>query len=108
MTTIDVRPRSRGVSYQELLDRDSRAVPETLRIESALVFIGYDYFQGETSPFDVGLDKVVRLDTGDFCGKAALAAETADPPNRFVTLVVDDSVPEYGAAVTKDGEQVAS
>ena len=84
------------------------AAVETLRIESGLVFIGYDYFQGETSPFDVGLDKVVRLDTGDFCGKAALAAEAADPPNHFVTLVVEDPVPEYGAAVTKDGEQVGT
>jgi len=84
------------------------AAVETLRIESALVFIGYDYFQHETSPFDVGLDKVVRLDTGDFCGKAALAAEAESPPNRFVTLVVDDPVPEYGAAVTKDGETVGT
>ena len=84
------------------------AAVETLRIESGLVFIGYDYFQHETSPFDVGLDKVVRLDTGDFCGKAALAAQAADPPNRFVTLVVEDPVPEYGAAVTKDGEQVGT
>ena len=56
----------------------------------------------------MGLDKVIRLDKGDFCGKAALAADGADPPNRFVTLVVDGDVPEYGAAVTKDGEQVGT
>jgi aminomethyltransferase len=81
------------------------AAVETLRIESGLVFIGYDYFPRETSPFDVGLDKLVRLDKGDFCGKAALTAETASPPNRFVTLVVDDPMPEYGATVTKGGEE---
>ena len=78
---------------------------ETLRIESGLIFIGYDYFQHETDPFDVSLDKVIRLDAGDFHGKAALAETAKSPPKRMVTLVVDGSdVPEYGAAVTKDGE----
>jgi aminomethyltransferase len=84
------------------------AAVETIRIESALIFIGYDYFQHETSPFDMGLDKLIRLDKGDFCGKEALAAEAANPPNRFVTLVVDGDVPEYGAAVTRDGEVVGT
>jgi aminomethyltransferase len=78
---------------------------ETLRIESGLIFIGYDYFQHETDPFDMSLDKVIRLDTGDFNGKAALAETAKSPPKRMVTLVLDGSdVPEYGAAVTKDGE----
>lgn len=81
------------------------AAVETLRIESGLIFIGYDYFQHETDPFDMSLDKVIRLDTGDFHGKAALQETAKSPPKRMVTLVVDgDQVPEYGAAVTKDGE----
>jgi glycine cleavage system T protein len=84
------------------------AAVETIRIESGLIFIGYDYFQHETSPYDMGLDKVIRLDKGDFCGKAALAAEAQNPPNRFVTLVVDGDVPEYGATVTRDGERVGT
>jgi aminomethyltransferase len=54
------------------------AAVETLRIESGLIFIGYDYFQHETDPFDVSLDKVIRLDTGDFHGKQAL---TETPPD---------------------------
>jgi aminomethyltransferase len=83
------------------------AAVETIRIESGLIFIGYDYFQHETSPYDMGLDKLIRLDK-EFCGRDALAAETASPPNRFVTLVVDGPVPEYGAAVTKDGDQVGT
>ncbi len=78
---------------------------ETVRIESGLIFIGYDYFQHETNPYDMSLDKVIRLDTGDFCGKAALAETAKAPPRRLVTLSVEGSdVPEYGAAVTKDGE----
>lgn len=84
------------------------AAVETIRIESGLIFIGYDYFQHETSPYDMGLDKLIRFDGPDFCGKSALQAESPSPANRFVTLVVDGDVPEYGAAVTKDGEQVGT
>jgi len=80
------------------------AAVETLRIESGLIFIGYDYFQHETDPFDMSLDKVVRLDGRDFCGKAALAETAKSPPRRLVTLAVEGSdVPEYGAAVAVDG-----
>jgi aminomethyltransferase len=84
------------------------AAVETIRIESGLLFIGRDYFQHTTSPYDVGLDKVVRVDKAGFCGKEVLAAEVASPPNRFVTLVVDGAVPGYGAAVSKDGETVGT
>jgi aminomethyltransferase len=80
------------------------AAVETLRIESGLVFIGYDYFQHETNPFDVNLDKLIRLDAGDFRGKQALVETAKAPPRRFVTLAVDGALPEYGAAVTADGE----
>jgi len=81
------------------------AAVETLRIESGLIFIGYDYFQHETNPYDMSLDKVIRLDTGDFEGKAALAETGKSPPRRLVTLEVQgDEAPEYGASVTKNGE----
>jgi aminomethyltransferase len=80
------------------------AAVETLRIESGLIFIGYDYFAHQTNPFDMSLDKVIRLDGADFNGKAALQQTAAAPPKRLVTLVVDGEMPEYGAAVTKDGE----
>ena len=65
------------------------AAVETLRIESGLIFIGYDYFQHETDPYDMSLDKVIRLDKGDFHGKAALAETAKSPPRRLVTLVVE-------------------
>jgi glycine cleavage system aminomethyltransferase T len=84
------------------------AAVETIRIESGLLFFGRDYLQHETSPYDVGLDKLVRLDKAEFHGKKALVAEATSPPNRFVTLVVDGPVPDYGAAVTKNGERVGT
>ncbi|MGH2451681.1 MAG: aminomethyltransferase family protein, partial [Candidatus Limnocylindria bacterium] len=65
------------------------AAVETLRIESGLIFIGYDYFQHETDPFDMSLDKVIRLDGGDFHGKAALEETAKSPPRRLVTLEVE-------------------
>jgi aminomethyltransferase len=80
------------------------AAVETLRIESGLIFIGYDYFQHETDPYDVSLDKVVRLDAGDFHGRQALADTAKSPPRRMVTLSLEgDTVPEYGAAVSSAG-----
>jgi len=85
------------------------AAVETLRIESGLIFIGYDYFQHETNPYDMSLDKVIRLDTGDFNGKRALAETAKSPPRRLVTLAVDgEDVPEYGAAVTSGSESAGT
>jgi glycine cleavage system T protein (aminomethyltransferase) len=85
------------------------AAVETMRIESGLIFIGYDYFQHETNPYDMSLDKVIRLDGGEFEGKAALAETAKNPPRRLVTLEVQGGeVPEYGAAVTKDGESAGT
>lgn len=85
------------------------AAVETLRIESGLIFIGYDYFAHETNPYDMSLDKVIRLDKGDFNGRHTLAETATSPPRRLVTLAVDGSdVPEYGAAVTSAGEPVGT
>jgi aminomethyltransferase len=85
------------------------AAVETLRIESGLIFIGYDYFQYETDPFDMSLDKVIRLDKGDFHGREALEQTAQAPPRRMVTLALEGKeVPEYGAAVGKEGEPVGT
>ncbi|HEX5936690.1 MAG TPA: aminomethyltransferase family protein [Actinomycetota bacterium] len=93
---------------------DAGAVPygvdvvEPIRIEVGMIVTDYDYEAHRRSPYDLGLDRVVALDgQGDFMGKEALRAIAADPPNRFKTLRLDsEELPEYGAAVTKDGEEV--
>ena len=82
---------------------------ETLRIESGLLFPDIDYFPHQTDPFEVRLDKVVKLDkTGDFVGRDALREIAAEgTPRLLTTLRIDgDEVPEYGAAVTLDGHEV--
>jgi aminomethyltransferase len=83
------------------------AAVETLRIESGLLFVGVDYTPGETSPFDLSLDRFIAVDKGDFQGADALRAEADSPPRRFVTLNLDsDSPPGYAIPVHAEGEQV--
>ena len=81
---------------------------EVARVEAGLIVTGYDYEPHERTPLDFNLDRMVRTDLGlDFAGEDALRAVAADRPNRFVTLRYEaDVLPEYGAAVTKDGEEV--
>jgi aminomethyltransferase len=82
---------------------------EILRIESGLLFPDIDYFPHQTDPFEVRLDNVIKLDTaGDFVGRDALATIKAEgTPRLLTTLRIDgEQVPEYGAAVTRDGREV--
>jgi aminomethyltransferase len=83
-------------------------VVEPIRIEVGMIVTDYDYEAHQRSPFDLGLDRVVALGgEGEFMGKEALRAIAADPPNRFKTLRLQgEELPEYGATVTKDGEEV--
>jgi aminomethyltransferase len=82
---------------------------ETLRIESGLLFPDIDYFPRQTDPYEVRLDKVVKLDTpGDFIGRDALREIASQGTPRLLTTlrIEGDEVPEYGAAVTLDGRDV--
>ncbi len=82
---------------------------ETIRIESGLLFPDIDYFPHQTDPFEVRLDNVVKLDkAGDFVGRNALREIAAQGTPRLLTTlrIEGDEVPEYGAAVTLDGEDV--
>jgi aminomethyltransferase len=82
---------------------------ETLRIESGLLFPDVDYFPHQTDPYEVRLDNVVKPDKpGDFLGKEALRKIAAEgTPRLLTTLRIDgEDLPEYGAAVTLDGNDV--
>jgi aminomethyltransferase len=83
-------------------------VIEPLRVEAGMIVTDYDYEPHERSPYDLGLDRVVALGAeGAFMGKDKLREIATDPPNRFKTLRLEgDTLPEYGAAVSLDGEQV--
>jgi aminomethyltransferase len=52
------------------------------------------------------MDRFIKTDT-ECVGAAALAERGANPPKRFKTLRIDSGVaPDYGAAVSREGEQV--
>jgi glycine cleavage system T protein (aminomethyltransferase) len=83
-------------------------VVEPLRIEAGMIVTDYDYEAHQRTPYDLGLDRVVALDAeGAFMGKETLREVAGAPPNRFKTLRLEgDELPEYGTAVSKDGEAV--
>ncbi len=77
---------------------------EILRVEAGLIVTDYDYHAHERTPFDFSMDRLVSFEN-DFNGKAALQTIAPKPPRRFKTLVLEgDELPEYGAAVSSDGE----
>jgi aminomethyltransferase len=81
---------------------------EILRIEAGLIVTDYDYEAHQRTPYDFGFDSFVKLDApGEPLGRDKLREVAKRPPNRFVTLRYEaGELPEYGAAVTKDGEAV--
>jgi aminomethyltransferase len=81
---------------------------EAVRVETGMIVTGYDYQEHERTPYDLGMDRMVALDaSGEFMGKDKLREVAKEPPNRFKTLRLDgDALPEYGADVTRDGEEV--
>jgi dimethylglycine dehydrogenase len=61
---------------------------DSLRVEKSYRMWGLDLTPDYT-PYEASLDRFVRLDKGDFVGKAALEKQQADGvPHRFVTLEV--------------------
>jgi aminomethyltransferase len=109
-------PQSAERLWQALLDQGAAigarpyglAAVESLRIESGLIFLGYDYFPGVTSPFHMNLDRLIKLDKADFHGKEALAAEAeAGITHRMVTLVIaGEEAPDYNTPVLSNGRGV--
>lgn len=99
--------------WQALLDQGAAmgirpyglAAVESLRIESGLIFLGYDYFPGVTSPFHMNLDRMIKLDGADFHGRAALQAELdAGITHRMVTLAIaGEQSPDYNTPVFQHG-----
>jgi dimethylglycine dehydrogenase len=65
---------------------------ESLRMEKSYRMWGSDLTRDYT-PLEASLDRFVRMNKGEFIGRAALEKQLADGvPNRFVTLEVHDVV----------------
>ncbi len=76
------------------------AIGGARRIEGGLLNAGSD-FDETTTPFTVGLGSMVRLDKGDFVGKAAL--EQCDQRRRTWGLRVHGGVARIGRNLIRDG-----
>jgi aminomethyltransferase len=81
---------------------------EPVRVEVGMIVTGYDYEEHRRSPYDMGMDRVVALDAeGEFMGKDKLREIAQAPPNRFKTIRLGgETLPAYGAAITREGEEV--
>jgi len=80
---------------------------ETLRQESGLIFIGADYFPGDTDPYEMNLDHVIRLEKPAFRGQEALRRIAAAPARRLTTVTVSGDEPAVpGGDVRAGGEPV--
>jgi len=78
-------------------------VIEPIRIEVGMIVTDYDYEPHERSPFDVGLDRFVKLHDLTM-GTEALRTIAEEPPNRFVTIRLDEEGADYGTPLqTEDG-----
>ncbi|KAB2956731.1 MAG: glycine cleavage system aminomethyltransferase GcvT [Thermoanaerobaculia bacterium] len=81
-----VEPRDAGALWDALLEAGSPKglVPaglgarDTLRLEAGMPLYGQE-IDRETTPWEAGLDWVIKLDKGDFVGRDALVAARARP-----------------------------
>jgi dimethylglycine dehydrogenase len=85
----------------------SRAV-ESMRLEKGHLHWKSDILT-EFDPFETGLDRFVRMDKGDFIGRAALAERQRRGPARcLVTLAVGSrEAPAHGGASVMEEDRVA-
>ena len=81
---------------------------ETLRREAGLILLGIDFEPGASDPFELGLDRVVRLAKPAFRGRDALIRRSARGlARRLASLVMDGNEPPApGAEVRASGRAV--
>ena len=82
---------------------------DVLRIESGIILPGYDYTPGESTPYDVSFDRLVKLDGRDFLGRDALARIASDPATA-ARRIADRGrrAARSGAEITRDGRVIGA
>jgi aminomethyltransferase len=86
------------------------AARDTLRLEAGMALYGNE-LGPDLTPYDAGLDRLVRLDKpGDFVGRTALAARAQAAPQRRLVGLIGESrrVPRHGYTVLWDGVPVGT
>ena len=95
--------------------RESGVLPAGLgardatRLEAALRLYGNDMDE-TVNPYEAGLGWTVKLDKGEFVGRAALVKVKGEGPRRrLIGLAMQPgSIPRHGAAVSRGGKQVGA
>jgi aminomethyltransferase len=80
---------------------------DTLRLEAGMPLYGNE-LDRTTNPFEANLGRVVKLDKGEFIGRAALSqVQQAGPRRKLIGLVMqENAIPRGGYAVQRDGATV--
>jgi aminomethyltransferase len=80
---------------------------DTLRLEAGMPLYGNELTR-ETNPYEANLGRVVKLEKGEFVGRAALASvQQTGPRRKLVGLVMrEPAVARAGYPVRIDGEEV--
>jgi aminomethyltransferase len=79
---------------------------DTLRLEAGMPLYGNE-LDRSVNPYEANLGRVVKLDKGEFVGRAALASvQQAGPRRKLVGLVMrDDAIARHGYPVRLDGRE---
>ena len=82
---------------------------DTLRLEAGMPLYGNELGR-DTNPFEVNLGRVVKLEKGEFVGRAALqAVQRAGPQRKLIGLeMVDNAIPRHGYEVRAGGSVVGA
>jgi aminomethyltransferase len=80
---------------------------DTLRLEAGMPLYGNE-LDRDTNPFEVNLGRVVKLEKGEFVGRAALqAVQQAGPTRKLIGLqMVDNAIPRHGYEVRAEGRAI--
>jgi aminomethyltransferase len=80
---------------------------DTLRLEAGMPLYGNE-LDRETNPYEANLGRVVKLEKGEFIGRAALQAiQQTGPRRKLIGLqMLDNAIPRHGYEVRAEGSAV--
>jgi aminomethyltransferase len=80
---------------------------DTLRLEAGMALYGHE-IDRTTTPWEAGLDWIIRMDKGDFVGREALAAARERGPERRLVgfEVTERGIARQGHRILSDGRDV--
>jgi aminomethyltransferase len=110
-----VDARRAGAVWDAVIEAGSRhglrpcglGARDTLRLEAGMPLYGNELSR-DTNPYEVNLGRVVKLDKGEFVGRAALqAVQQSGPVRKLVGLrMLEHAIPRSGYEVRVDGRAV--